>query len=47
MYCIIEDNFYCPEDNDYTDPNNNLLCSDRCHDGEYDGPYADMGRGTS
>jgi len=47
MYCTIEDNFYCPEDNDYVDPNNNLLCSDRCHDGEYDGPYSDMGRGTS
>lgn len=23
-----------------------MLCSDRVHDGEYDGPYSVMGRGT-
>lgn len=40
--CLIEDNFRCPLDNDGP----NLLCSDRCHDGEYDGPYATMGRST-
>jgi len=46
-YCLIEDNFRCPENNDYTDTNHNLLCSDRCHDGEYDGPYTGVNRGTS
>lgn len=40
--CLIEDNYVCPEDNSYP----NLLCSDRCQDGEYDGPYAVMGRAT-
>lgn len=32
--------------NDTPDPLNDLFCSDRCHDGEYDGPYAAIGRGT-
>jgi len=45
--CTIEDNFVCPENNDYTDPVDNLLCSDRCHDGEYDGPYSAMNRPLS
>lgn len=46
-YCHIVNNFRCPENNDYTDPNNNLLCTDRCHDGEFDGPYPGVNRGTS
>ena len=39
--CLIEDNFICPETNDYVnaDGRNPLLCTDRCHDGEFDGPY--------
>ena len=45
---MIVDNFVCPDTNDYTNANgvSGLLCSDRCHDGEYDGPYAVMGRPT-
>lgn len=44
--CLIEDNFRCPENNDYTnaDGRSGLLCSDRCHDGEMDGPYPEVNR---
>lgn len=47
--CLIEDNFRCPENNDYTNSigTSGLLCSDRCHDGEYDGPYTEVGRELS
>ena len=46
--CLIEDNFRCPEDNSYSNANgvSGLLCSDRCHDGEMDGPDTAMGRAT-
>lgn len=42
-YCEIETNFVCPADNTYS----TLMCSDRCHDGEYDGPYVAMDRAVA
>jgi len=47
--CLIRSGFVCPADNgtpnpDLPDPDNDLFCSDRCHDGEYDGPYPEIGR---
>ena len=45
-YCLIESGFTCPADNSYTngDGRSGLLCTDRCHDGEYDGKYTQVGR---
>ena len=46
--CLIERNFICPANNTFLNRAGtlDLLCSDRCQDGEYDGPYLAVLRKT-